>query len=129
MAPEPSGDTLGPMLFCLAIQPVVDKLKSPLNIWYLDDGTIGGDIEVVIDDVNTIVSASKAIGLEVNVGKCEIFSRQAMRETMYGCFGSQAVVHKHSTWAAASGQKRSLHWLIGVGIDRLRWAKSKHPRC
>jgi len=34
------GDALGPALFALAIHEVTSKI---LNIWYLDDGCIGGD--------------------------------------------------------------------------------------
>ena len=32
------GDPLGSMLFCLAIQPMVVKLLSEFNVWYIDDG-------------------------------------------------------------------------------------------
>ena len=33
------GDPLTPLLFCLAIQPVVLKLQSEFNVFYLDDVT------------------------------------------------------------------------------------------
>ena len=36
------GDPLGPLLFSLSINDHVKSCKSPLNIWYLDDGTLGG---------------------------------------------------------------------------------------
>ena len=39
------GDPLGPFLFCLAIQPLVLKLRSEFKVFYLDDGTIGGKAE------------------------------------------------------------------------------------
>lgn len=67
------GDPLGPLLFCLAIQKVISGLKAPLNIWYLDDGVIGGAPEVVLEDLRKLVPALKAIGLEVNASKCELF--------------------------------------------------------
>jgi hypothetical protein len=65
------GDPLGPLLFCMAIQPIVNKLKSRLNVWYLDDGTIGDTQEVVMSDFEYITEESKRIGLEINISKCE----------------------------------------------------------
>jgi hypothetical protein len=34
------GAQQGPMIFSLAIQPIIFSLDSQLNIWYLDDGTL-----------------------------------------------------------------------------------------
>ena len=67
------GDPLGPLLFCLAIQPIISRLKCPLNVWYLDDGTIGGTLTHVLSDFATIKEESQKIGLEVNVAKSEMF--------------------------------------------------------
>ncbi|XP_047989335.1 uncharacterized protein LOC125228717 [Leguminivora glycinivorella] len=67
------GDPLGPLIFCLAIQKVVSSLDSPLNVWYLDDGTIGGSPETVLNDLHKLVPALREIGLEVNPAKCELF--------------------------------------------------------
>jgi len=43
---------LGPLLFALAIQPLVEQLQSidglKLNIWYLDDGILGGPVPAVL---------------------------------------------------------------------------------
>ena len=65
------GDPLGPFLFCLSISELVKKLKSKINVWYLDDGTIVGDIESVVNDFGTVVSEAAKLGLEVNPSKCE----------------------------------------------------------
>ena len=45
------GDPLGPLLFCLVIKGLTERIKSTLNVWYLDDGTIGGPISSVIADL------------------------------------------------------------------------------
>jgi hypothetical protein len=37
------GDPLGPVLFCLALHPVIKSLKSEFNVWYLDDGVLADD--------------------------------------------------------------------------------------
>ena len=42
------GDVLGPALFALALQPVVERLcgiSLELHIWYLDDGIFVGTID------------------------------------------------------------------------------------
>ena len=36
------GDPLGPLLFCLTIHNMVEQLCSQLNVFYLDDGNLGG---------------------------------------------------------------------------------------
>jgi hypothetical protein len=43
------GDPLGPLLFCLVWQKVVEKLPEALklNVWYLDDGHLAGTPEDV----------------------------------------------------------------------------------
>src|SRR6218665_812194 len=48
------GDPLGPLLFCLPLQPVLVQLESPLAFGYLDDLTLGGTPEVVAADVDLI---------------------------------------------------------------------------
>lgn len=37
-------------LFCFAIESVISELKSEFKIFYLDDGTSGGEAEVVLND-------------------------------------------------------------------------------
>ena len=37
------GDPLGPLMFCIATLSIIKRLKSEFNIWYMDDGTLGGD--------------------------------------------------------------------------------------
>jgi len=55
------GDPLGPLLFCLAIHSVIKKLQSPLNVWYLDDGTIGGTATQVFSDFEIVKDESQKI--------------------------------------------------------------------
>ena len=40
------GDHQSPLLFCLTVQPLVLKLKSEFKVFYLDDGTLGGPVQV-----------------------------------------------------------------------------------
>ena len=48
-------------------------MKSDLNIFYLDDGTLGGEADTVLEDLLTIKGAFNTHGLELNPTKCEIF--------------------------------------------------------
>ena len=66
------GDPLGPLLFSLAIQGLASSLSSDFNAWYLDDGTLGGDPGVVLDDFRKIIAAKDELGLEINDRKCEL---------------------------------------------------------
>ncbi|GAU92580.1 hypothetical protein RvY_04643 [Ramazzottius varieornatus] len=83
---EQQGDPLGPLLFCVLIQKLVKSLTSPLNVWYLDDGTIGGKIETALSDL-VVISEGWKLGLELNSAKRELSSfggsaleRQAVQE-------------------------------------------------
>jgi hypothetical protein len=64
----------GPIIFCLAIQPIILFLDSQLNFWYLDDGTLADYPEVVLSDFKKVINLFRKIGLELNFNKCEIFS-------------------------------------------------------
>lgn len=67
------GDPLGPALFSLTIHDIISNLNSSLNIWYLDDGTLGGKALDVLNDLEMIINQFKNIGLELNSAKCEIY--------------------------------------------------------
>ena len=67
------GDPLGPLEFCLTLHPLLKRLSSELIVAYINDVTIGGDINSVIDDLRTILQTSKqAYGPSLCIKKCEI---------------------------------------------------------
>ena len=68
------GDPLGPPLFCLGTKELVDSLVSPLSLWYLDDGALGGGLEDVVADVVRVIEFEGKSGLRVNPNKCEVFA-------------------------------------------------------
>ena len=58
------GDPLGPLLFCLAIHDLITLLKSEFNVFYLDDGTLGGslkDIKVAGRSAHAIFAKTFAV--------------------------------------------------------------------
>jgi hypothetical protein len=71
------GDPLGPLLFCLVIHPILVKLKCPFKVAYLDDLTISGTANNVIQDLSFIERESEACGLHLNLSKCEAISANA----------------------------------------------------
>ena len=66
------GDPLGPLLFCLSIHKLCAKLKSELAVFYLDDGTLGGNWEEVLSDLRLIEEEASELGLELNRNKTEL---------------------------------------------------------
>ena len=66
------GDPLGPILFTLALDPAIQPLRSPLNLWFLDDGTLAGPRDAVAADLRRLIPALLKLGLILNEGKCEV---------------------------------------------------------
>ncbi|KAK2443362.1 hypothetical protein QL285_014474 [Trifolium repens] len=52
---------------------IIDKCKLLLHAWYLDDGTIIGDLEEVAKSLDIISEAGPGLGLHLNIRKTEIF--------------------------------------------------------
>ena len=68
------GDPLGPLLFSLAIDPIIQSIETPFNLWYLDDGTLAGPANQVIETISSLIPQFEAIGLTFNPSKCEVSS-------------------------------------------------------
>ena len=66
------GDPLGPLLFCLSIHRLVTQLNSELSLFYLDDGTLGGDVETLLSGLEVVKREGARIELQLNVQKSEI---------------------------------------------------------
>jgi len=66
------GDPLNPALFTLAIHEVTSKIKADLNIWYLDDGCIGGDPQTMLTNATMIRESLSSIGLEITNSKSKL---------------------------------------------------------
>ena len=60
------GDTLGPLLFCLTARRLTRNISSEPNLWFLDDGSVGGVIDVLIRDFQTVRQQAAELGLIIN---------------------------------------------------------------
>lgn len=68
------GDPLGPLMFCATSLKLARSMKSEFNVWYLDDGSIGGNVESLLNDLETVRRVGPTIGLILNEEKCEIIT-------------------------------------------------------
>src|SRR5688572_1446371 len=71
------GDPLGPLLFCLPLQPTLLKLSSPLAFGYLDDISLGGPTAGVAEDIETLEEECAGLGLTFNREKCELIGKDS----------------------------------------------------
>ena len=75
------GDPLGPLLFALGLLQFCRVLKESLSkdslaVWYLDDGTVVGELGDVASAWRLILEEVGKLGLNVNKKKCELFLPQ-----------------------------------------------------
>ena len=73
------GDPIGPLLFALALQPVLQELHNgrsekglELVLSYLDDLILAGEQGEVAGAFHFLKTAASKIGLKFNVSKCEV---------------------------------------------------------
>ena len=83
------GDPIGPLLFCLTIHNMVQQLCNELNVFFLDDGTLGGSLEEVLLDLDKVQRAAGELGLQLNCEKSEMIcedttTRNAMLRAVPG---------------------------------------------
>ena len=68
------GDPLGPLYFCCGINGLVNEilaLNPVYNKWYMDDGGIIGDVELLRKVWKLLLERGPEMGLELNPSKCE----------------------------------------------------------
>ena len=63
-----------PLLFCFTTMHLLKGLESELRIFYLDDGTLGGKVEDVLQDLQRVTEEAAELGLQLNHAKSEIIN-------------------------------------------------------
>ena len=85
------GDPLGPLLFSLVLQTVIKiiKVRWPnlkINVWYLDDGTLVGSKDDLIQILNFLIRDGPSYGLHLNTNKTQVWSPLPSNETNFTGF-------------------------------------------
>ena len=66
------GDPLSSLKLCLTIQPMLVSLTSELKIGFLDDITMAGRKDIVVNNIISIKDKTDKYGLVLNAAKCEV---------------------------------------------------------
>ena len=78
------GDPIGPFLFSLALNRLILSLQDvpglSQNIWYLDDGLLCGTRSAIAESLRLIKMAQSWSGLQLNMAKCELFSKSDLSD-------------------------------------------------
>ena len=72
------GDPLVPLLFYVVLHSLVTSIEErvpdlDVHVWYLDDGTIIGDIDLVVRALGVIEEVGPRLGAHLNHRKSEIW--------------------------------------------------------
>ena len=52
---------------CLVVDSLSKSLSSELNLWYLDDATIGDPPDAVMEDLATVMESADQLGPELDL--------------------------------------------------------------
>ena len=66
------GDPEGQPLFIDALTEIVEGVTSEMNEWYLDDGNIADEADVILNDFPRLIVGFANMGLQTNYSKCEL---------------------------------------------------------
>jgi len=75
---------MGPLLFCLTINPVLTNCKAEFRVGYLDDITLGGEQTALTEEVSFLRDRAGDLGLILNDSKCELLSYSLTLTTIQG---------------------------------------------
>ena len=116
------GDPLGPLLFCLSIHRLCSQLKSELCLCYLDDVTLGGNVDDALDDLEVVEHVATGLGLHLNQRKSEVIcGDSATREAILSALPGARVVDPMSATLLGSpiGDVGSISNMISEKIHLL----------
>ena len=116
------GDPLGPLLFCLSIHRLCSQLKSELCLCYLDDVTLGGNVDDALDDLEVVEHVATGLGLHLNHRKSEVIcGDSATREAILSALPGARVVDPMSATLLGSpiGDVGSISNMISEKIHLL----------
>ena len=122
------GDPLGPVLFALAIHPVIQEalvdtersFPAGLDIcsFYLDDGLCAGDAQAVSFFLKALIRGLSRIGLVVNLAKTEVIppctSSQSFGPDLFpGCIWNSSASFSYLGLPSALLLGANFFWVVG----------------
>ena len=54
--------------------PFVKRIKFQCNNWYMDDGTMGDNIDTLLTDFKMLLDEGRKLRLIVKIAKCEVIA-------------------------------------------------------
>ena len=76
------GDSLGPLLFCVTIHNMVQLMQSELNLFYLNDGTLGGALDEALHDFQTAEQTAGELGSISTLKRQKLCHESSTQEAM-----------------------------------------------
>jgi len=79
------GDPEAPLFFSLGLKTLFEAIASfgpEFNVWYLDDGSVGGDVRTLAAIYDIIKVRGSRIGLKVNPEKCHLWTPVGLVEPL-----------------------------------------------
>ena len=70
------GEPLGPLLFCLLLYQLHSQMQSEFHVLYLDDVTLGGNLDDVVHDLVLFDRVATELGLSLNQQKSEVICEE-----------------------------------------------------
>ncbi|CAE8622584.1 unnamed protein product [Polarella glacialis] len=124
-------DPLGPLLFALAVQPLTSLLrgfavngnKLDLDIFFLDDGVLAGDLRVVSAALQLGQSHCAALGLKLNLGERELILPGATTAEDLESLILQSILVDEDTGASKVGLRGNFE-LLGAAVGQKEFCES-----
>ena len=99
------GDPLGPLFFAVTWQDVVAALPPDLqmNVWYLDDGHLVGDLNTLAYAIGAINEKASHIGVKLNIHKCRLWGPGHLNPELVGDHYDMLRAIPRIPWTGGSG--------------------------
>jgi len=121
------GDPLAPIYFCFGIHAHLSNLDCPIAIGYLDDVTLIGKAENVLQNTLSFREACSKIGLKLNSSKCELVCQDANTFSSFGANlpGLQRIEASNIELLGAAVGENATSPVLNKLLDGLKTMKAK----
>jgi len=100
------GDPLGPLFFCVTIQPLLANSGCEFVAGYLDDIGLGDDVSKLGTNIRALEAKARLIGLSLNYSKCEVLGNDCSDQLIWSSL-SLSFTHTKPEDAVFLGSPRS----------------------